>query len=119
MKHLVDQIKKHPDYHQSGMILCHEGVVRQTSHDGKIVTGLRVQVNKERLHKVLNDYRARPGIIDVLIEINNDIDLRVGDTIMYLVVAGDIRKNVISTLSDALDDIKSSVTTKTEYHEQG
>jgi len=117
MKHLIDQIKNHPDYHLSGMILCHEGVVRQTSITGKKVCGLRVQVNKDALHKILARYRERPGILDVLIEIFHDIDLKVGDTIMYLVVAGDIRKNVIATLSEALDEIKSSVTTKTEYYE--
>jgi len=117
MQHLIDQIKQHPDYHQSGMILCHEGIVRQTSSDGKRVSGLRVQINNESLLNVIARYRARSGIIDVLIEINNDMDLNVGDTIMYLVVAGDIRKNVIATLSDALDDIKSSVTDKIEYYE--
>lgn len=100
------------------MVLCHEGLVRQTSHDGKKVTGLRVQVNQETLHNVIDDYRARQGIIDVLIEINSEKDLRVGDTIMYLVVAGDVRKNVIATMSEALDDIKASVTSKTEYYEQ-
>jgi len=117
MQHLIDQIKQHPDYHLSGMILCHEGIVRQTSTNGKKVTGLRVKVNKQALHKIIAHYRTRPGIIDVLIEIHDEIHLNVGDTIMYLVVAGDIRGNVISTLSEALDDIKSSVTTKTEYYE--
>jgi molybdopterin synthase catalytic subunit len=118
MKHLIDQIKNHPDYHKSGMILSHEGVVRQTSSTGKIVSGLRVQVNKDALHKIITRYRERPGIVDVLIEIIHDIDLKVGDTIMYLVVAGDIRQNVIATLSEALDEIKMFVTSKTEYYEQ-
>jgi len=117
MQHLIDQIKQHPDFHQSGMILCHEGVVRETSRNGKKVNGLRVQVNKETLDNVIAHYRSQPGILDVLIEIFHEKDLKVGDTIMYLVVAGDIRTNVIATLSKALDDIKSSVTTKTEYYE--
>jgi len=118
MQHLIDKIKQHPDYHQSGMILCHEGVVRQNSKDGKKVTGLRVKVNKEALQKIMNHYRERPGIIDILVEIHHDMDLNIGDTIMSLVVAGDIRKNVISTLSEALDDIKLSVTSKTEYYDE-
>ena len=117
MQHLIDQIKQHPDYHQSGMILCHEGVVRQTSRNRKKVTGLKVHVNKELLHKIIDQFRSRPGIIDVLIEINHDVDLKVGDTIMFLVVAGDIRSNVIATLSEALDEIKTFVTHKTEYYE--
>jgi len=117
MQHLIDQIKEHPDYHQSGMILCHEGVVRQTSSNEKKVTGLRVQINKEALDKVIDHYRSKPGILDILVEIFHEKDLKVGDTIMFLVVAGNIRSNVITTLSEALDEIKSSVTTKTEYYE--
>jgi molybdopterin synthase catalytic subunit len=119
MQHLIEKIKQHPDYHQAGMILCHEGVVRQNSRDGKKITGLRVHLNKEAIHKILAKYRKRPGIIDVLIEIHHETDLNVGDTIMFLVVAGDIRENVIATLSEALDDIKSSATFKTEYYESG
>jgi molybdopterin synthase catalytic subunit len=34
---------------------------------------------------------------------------------MMLVVAGDIRENVIETLTDTLNAIKSTVTSKTEY----
>ncbi|MBF0103404.1 MAG: molybdenum cofactor biosynthesis protein MoaE, partial [Desulfobacterales bacterium] len=33
----------------------------------------------------------------------------------YLVVAGDIREHVISTLEDTLNAIKRQATTKTEY----
>jgi molybdopterin synthase catalytic subunit len=34
---------------------------------------------------------------------------------MLLVVAGDIRENVIAVLSDTLNAIKSTVTAKTEF----
>jgi len=34
---------------------------------------------------------------------------------MLLAVAGDIRENVIAVLTDTLNLIKSTVTTKTEY----
>jgi molybdopterin synthase catalytic subunit len=42
----------------------------------------------------------------------------VGDDIMHLMVAGDIRENVISVLSETLDAIKTKVTKKTEYLEE-
>jgi len=116
MHHLIQQIKKHPDYHQCGMILCHEGVVRQTSICGKKVGRLRVDVNTGALQKIIAHYQAKPGIVDVLVEIYEQVDLNVGDTIMFLVVAGDVRDNVIETLTEALNDIKTSVTTKTEYY---
>jgi molybdopterin synthase catalytic subunit len=112
---LVERIKGHADYAKVGMILCHHGVVRATSRNGMPVKGLRVSVDPERLKQVLAEARSKPGIIEVLVEINSDRDLAVGDSVMALVVAGDIRENVISALSATLDAIKSTVTHKTEY----
>lgn len=112
---LIDQIKSHPDYANVGMVLCHNGVVRGTSRDGRKVDGLRVAVDHNQLNKVIETYKARPGIIDILVEINADSDLKVGDDVMLLVVAGDIRENVTAALSDTLNAIKSTVTHKTEY----
>ncbi len=112
---LIDQIKSRPDYDQVGMVLCHNGVVRGTSRDGRKVNGLRVAVDHNQLNAVIDAHKARPGITDILVEINADRDLKVGDDVMLLVVAGDIRENVTATLSDALNAIKSTVTHKTEF----
>lgn len=112
---LISKIKVHPAYDRVGMILCHNGVVRGTSRDGRKVTGLRVSVDRERLDQVLADQRARPGIVDIQVEIAADQDLVVGDDVMLLVVAGDIRENVIDSLTDTLNAIKATVTTKTEF----
>ena len=112
---LISKIKTHPAYDQVGMILCHNGVVRGRSRDGRPVTGLRVVVDRERLAKVLAEHRSRPGIVDIQVEIVADIDLSVGDDVMMLVVAGDIRENVIDTLTDTLNAIKTTVTAKTEF----
>jgi molybdopterin-guanine dinucleotide biosynthesis protein A len=112
---LIAKIKQHPDYQQVGMILCHNGVVRCTSRDGRPVTGLRVAADLKRLEKVLAEQRSRPGIVDIQVEIAADKDLVVGDDVMLLVVAGDIRENVLEVLSDTLNAIKSTVTAKTEY----
>jgi len=112
---LIDQIKQRSDYAQVGMILCHNGVVRGTSRDGRPVNGLRVTVDREKLDSVLTEHKNRPGITEILVEINADCDLKVGDDVMALVVAGDIRENVLATLSDALNAIKSTVTGKTEF----
>ena len=45
---LISKIKMHPAYDRVGMILCHNGVVRATSRDGRKVTGLRVAVDRDR-----------------------------------------------------------------------
>jgi molybdopterin synthase catalytic subunit len=117
MNHLIEQIKKHPDYHKAGMILCHEGVVRKTSRNGQNVKGLRVHVKHHQLNNALARFKKNEGIIEILCEIFDNDDLKIGDTIMRLVVAGDIRENVISTLSDCLNEIKTTLTRKTEYDE--
>jgi molybdopterin synthase catalytic subunit len=111
----IEQIKSHPDYHRVGMILAHNGVVRGASRDGRPVRGLSVKVDQDKLAQVITSHKARPGIIEILVQINSDRDLAVGDDVMALVVAGDIRENVVETLHDALNAIKSTVTHKTEY----
>jgi molybdopterin synthase catalytic subunit len=113
---LLQSIKTHPDYPKAGMILCHNGVVRATSRDGRRVSGLTVAVDHARLEAVLAQARRTPGIIDVQVRIAKDRPLKVGDDVMLLVVAGDIRENVIRTLEDTLNAIKTSVTSKTEFY---
>ena len=114
---MLQKIKRNPDFGKAGMILVHNGVVRQNSRDGRLVTGLRVKVNHARLQEILAEHKSRPGILDILIEIVEDKDLKVGDDVMLLAVAGDIRENVIATLTSMINAVKSTVTHKTEYYQ--
>ncbi len=116
LTNLIKKVKQRPDFDQVGMVLGHNGVVRGTSRDGRKVSGLRVAVDHEKLDDLLTEYRAKPGILDVQAWINEDVDLKVGDDVMFLVVAGDIRDNVISTLEALLNAIKTTVTSKTEFY---
>lgn len=116
MSELMEQVKGHPDYSKAGMVLYHNGVVRETSRDGTRVTGLRVTVDHDRLETIIQKQKARDGIIEVLVEINEEKDLTVGDDVMFLIVAGDVRENVIGCLSETLDAVKSTVTRKTEFY---
>jgi molybdopterin synthase catalytic subunit len=113
---IMQQIKNHPDFDKAGMVLCHNGVVRATSRDGRKVSGLRVAVDHEKLEKIITEQRQKPGILDIQVEIASDRDLTVGDDVMLLAVAGDIRENVIAVLTDTLNLIKSTVTSKTEFY---
>ena len=97
------------------MILCHNGVVRSTSRDGRKVSGLRVSVDHRKLDQIISEKLNSPGIIDIRVQIAENKDLIVGEDVMLLVVAGDIRENVIAVLRDTLDAIKKTVTSKTEY----
>jgi molybdopterin synthase catalytic subunit len=115
VQEMINRLKAHPDYHKAGMILCHNGIVRSTSRDGKEVTGLTVRVDHARLRSIVEERKRDPGILDILVEIQEDRKLAVGEDVMYLLVAGDIRENVIHTLQQTLDAIKSTATQKTEF----
>ena len=115
---MLEQIKKHPDYHKAGMILCHNGVVRATSREGDEVTGLEITVDHDRLSRIISEQKKRPGIVEILIHINEGKLLKVGDDVMFLVVAGNIRENVIAVLTDTLNLVKSQVTSKKQFFTQ-
>ena len=111
---LIDRIKSHPDYAKVGMILCHNGVVRGTSRDGQRVSGLTVTVDRGAMDAILAEERQRPGIVDILVEFREG-SLKVGDDVMFIVVAGDLRDHVIPVLEDTLNAIKKRVIHKTEH----
>ena len=115
LKRMMETIRRHPEFHRAGMVLAHNGVVRDTSRDGRPVTGLRVTVNREKLEQLVAEQKKRPGIVEILVEIADEKDLAVGEDVMCLVVAGDVRENVITTLQQTLDAIKTTVTAKTEF----
>jgi molybdopterin synthase catalytic subunit len=110
---MVRKIKEHPAYHDAGMILCHNGVVRGTSRDGKPVTGLTLYADRNRLTEIVAEMKKREGIIEVLVEVREGT-LRVGEDVMFVVVAGDFRENVFPVLMDTINSIKAYVTTKVE-----
>ena len=110
---LVEQVKKHPDFDKAGMILCHNGVVRASSRDGKPVSEVTVRVDRGRLETILAEIKAMTGIVEVLAHVNEGT-LKVGEDVMYVVVAGDFRENVFDAMIAAVNQIKADVTSKTE-----
>ena len=110
---MVKMVKKHPDYHKAGMILCHNGVVRASSRDGSPVEKLEVKADRERLAEIISVMKKRQGIIEVLAEVKEGT-LLPGDDIMYVVVAGDFRENVFDVLMETVNMIKRDVTKKSE-----
>jgi molybdopterin synthase catalytic subunit len=110
---LVEKMKKHPDFHKAGMILCHNGVVRASSRDGRPVSEVTVRVDRRRLESILAEIKAMTGIVEVLAHVNEGT-LKVGEDVMYVVVAGDFRENVFDAMIAAVNRIKADVTSKTE-----
>ena len=114
---MMAKIRQHPDFDNVGMVLCHNGIVRGTSRDGRSVKGLKVSVDHTRLEQIISEQKKRPGILDIQVEIAEEADLAIGDDVMLLMVAGDVRENVIAVLTDTLNQIKATVTKKAERFE--
>lgn len=96
-----------------GMMLAHRGVVRATSRGGEAVCGMTLTVDHRLLERVLDEARARPGIFAVRGWVNEG-ELSVGDDIMKLVVAGDVRERVFAALENLVSRIKTQVVVESE-----
>lgn len=112
---LIEQVKAHPEFHRVGMILTHHGVVRGTSRDGRKVSGVSLRVNRDQIEGIIEFEKKSPGIVEILVKITDKQELSVGDDIMVIVVAGDIRDHVLSCMARMIDSVKQMVTSKTEY----
>lgn len=96
-----------------GMILVHEGVVRGTSRGGAPVAGMLLAVDRARLEEVPAEAATWPGVVALRVWVTEG-QLGVGDPIMKVLVAGDIRENVFGALQRLVGLIKSEVVTESE-----
>jgi molybdopterin synthase catalytic subunit len=114
MNALIARVRARDDFHKVGMILCHNGVVRGTSRDGAPVSAVDVRAEWEAIDAIVAEQKARPGIVEILVEVNEG-RLKVGDDLLAIVVAGDIREHVIAVLTDTLNAVKARGTRKQEH----
>ena len=114
LQEMVDAIKKRHDFHKVGMIACHNGVVRATSRDGRSVRGLEIAADRDLLQRILLEMKCREGIIEVLVYLIEGYR-KVGEDVMFVAVAGDIRENVFPVLEETVERIKQEVTRKKEF----
>jgi molybdopterin synthase catalytic subunit len=98
-----------------GMILAHQGIVRGSSRAGEQVRGMHLKVDRRRLDEVLREARRWQGVVALAGWVNEG-ELAVGDDIMKVVVAGDIRENVFAALQRLVGVIKTEVVTESELH---
>ena len=111
---MIRQLREHPESRRIGMIASHLGVVRASSRDGREVTGLQVVYDRAAIRNIVYDIKRLKGIVDVMVDINEGT-LKVGDEILGVAVAGDIRENVFEALIRAVDRIKSEASRKKEF----
>lgn len=91
-----------------GMILVHNGIVRSMSKDGKTVRGMHLSYDKEKLNKLIKECQNKDGIITIRVWINEG-KLVVGDDIMYVLVAGRFRTDVLPVFEHMINVIKRDV----------
>lgn len=111
----IKELKKRPGFTDNvGMILIHNGVVRNWSrNDRSTVTALQVTPDMEKIETLRREYLQRPGIFEILIEPLSGT-FQPGDDLLYIIVAGDIRENIKPVLAELLDRVKAEAVTKKE-----
>lgn len=106
-----------------GMYLCHNGVVRESAkakvregaQDTKPVTGLLFSYDEKKVTSAIEEAYKLPGIYYIRVWLNEGT-LHVGDDIMYVLIGGDIRPNVIDGLQFLVGKIKSECVSETELY---
>ena len=111
---MIENLKKHPECSQIGMVASHLGVVRGMSRDGEPVCSIEVRFDQKAIKSIIADIKTNPGIIDILVE-TKEGRLYVGEEIMAVAVAGDIREHVFDSLIEAVNRIKGEASHKREF----
>jgi molybdopterin synthase catalytic subunit len=109
----IDQVKALPNADKAGMMLVHRGIVRGTTRSGTPVGAMDLTVDRVRLEELLVEARGWEGVVAVRAWVNEGA-LAVGDDIMSVLVAGDIRENVFEALQRLVRVIKTEVVTEHE-----
>ncbi len=111
----IAEMKKDPLFAENvGMILIHNGVVRAWSRkDRSSVSSVEVSPDRDRIEALRKEYEQKPGIYKIAVEARSG-NLRPGDDLLFIIVAGDIRENVKPVLAELLDRIKAEAVVKSE-----
>jgi len=116
LDNLIAGIKAHAEIARAGMILCHNGIVRKSDRSGsKHVRALKVVVNRTAIERIRSWGESQPGIVAVAIEAFEG-EFNVGDDLLFVVVAGDVRETVFSVTREIVERIKTEGVHKTEFY---
>lgn len=107
-----------------GMYLAHNGTVRELPKklvregvdDGTRVTGMDFGYDAAAVDAAVEEALTWPGIEYVRVWLNEGT-LEVGDDIMYVLIGGDIRPNVIDALQRLVGKIKNEMVQEVEIAE--
>ena len=109
----LDEIKQRANPEDLGMIMVHNGIVRGTSKSGRPVQGMKLSYDQKRLNSVIPIFKQRTGVVEVKVWINSG-NLKVGDNIKLLLVAGRFKTDVLPVFEELLSLIKNEIVTEEE-----
>lgn len=119
----LKEAKQHESAKNVGMYLVHNGVVRETAkakvrsgaEDTRPVVGMEFSYDKEKVDAVINETYKMDGIFYIKAWLAEG-KLTVGDDIMYVMIGGDIRPNIIEALQYMVGRIKNECVVETELY---
>ncbi len=104
----LDEVKQRENPEDLGMILVHNGIVRSTSKLGRPVQGMKLSYDQKKLNSVLPLFKQRTGVVEVKVWINSG-NMKVGENIMFLLVAGRFKADVLPVFDELLFLIKNEI----------
>ena len=109
---MIKNAKNQPDFKKAGAIALFIGLVRGETLKGEKVQKLRLEAYEEKANEVLasicSDLEKRQGIVAV--QIHHLLgEFRVGEDLVYVLVAGSHRKDVFPVLEEAVERYKKEV----------
>lgn len=118
----MNEAKADPVSSKIGMFLVHNGVVRETPKakvrygvdDGTIVESMQFSFDEEKVKRAVEETYKLDGIHYIKVWLNEGL-LKVGDDIMYVLVGGDIRPNVINGLEFLVEKLKTECVVEIEH----
>ena len=118
------QAKADPSSEKIGMYLTHTGIVRKTAKakvrfgedDTRPVAGMSFSYNEEKVNDAITEALKLPGIFYIRVWLNEG-NLTLGDTIMQVLIGGDIRPHVIDGLQFLVGRIKNECVVEDEIYD--
>lgn len=124
MDEWLAEAKNAPDAEKVGMYLVHNGIVRKTAkakvrqgeEDAPDVARLFFDSDQEKVEAAIAEAKKMEGIYYIRVWLNEG-ELEIGDSIMYVLVGGDIRPHVIDCLQSLVGTIKNECVIEKEIVE--
>ena len=119
------EAKKGESASKIGMYLVHNGIVRESAKaavrngrtDTKPVAGMHFSYDAEKTDAAIAETYKMDGVYYIRVWLNEG-DLQVGDSIMYVLVGGDIRPHVIDALQFLVGKLKNECVIEEEVYQE-